>query len=160
MKKYGIILALLAILGSVSLFIGDGNDKQEALRKDTIQEITLEIRGESHPLMGKVVCIHEKNCSVSEEQHSISELEKEMEIKEYELERGSEIMFNFSTRDPDVVFYDKMDSNSVTTRTVDGTSFEVYGLDGSKKVYRIGVQWEDADGGITRAYYPIRVSIM
>ncbi|SDP27957.1 hypothetical protein [Halobacillus aidingensis] len=160
MKKYSVIIVLLVVIASVSLFIGNGNNKQEALKKETIGEITLEIKGQSLPLRGKVVCIHEEDCSVSEEQRSISQLEKELKIKEYELERGSEITISFSTVDPDMIFYDEMDKNSVTTKSVEGKSFEVYGLNGSEKVYRIGVQWEDADGEITRAYYPIRVSIM
>lgn len=159
MKKYSIVVALLIFILSVSYF-SNGKDKQEALKKDTIQEITLEVKGESYPLKGKVVCLHEKNCSVSEEQRSISQLEKELKIKDYELQRSTEITLSFSTRDPDMIFYDKMDTNSVTTTSVEGTSFEVYGLDDSEKVYRIGVQWENTDGEVTRAYYPIRVSIM
>lgn len=46
---------------------------------------------------------------------------------------------SYSTIDPDMVFYDEIDSNAVTTKAIDGTSFEVYGLVGSEKVYRIGV---------------------
>ncbi|MGR9047265.1 hypothetical protein ACQ4XT_01265 [Halobacillus faecis] len=160
MKRYSIIITLLGIIVSVSLFIGNENNKQEALNRENIREITLEIKGESHSLEGKVVCIQKKNCSVTDEERSISQLEEEWNIKEFKLERGTEIAFSFSTRDPDRIFYDEMDTNSVTTKSLEGTSFEVYGLDGSEKVYRIGVQWEYSDGEVTRAYYPIRVSIM
>ncbi|SFK20639.1 hypothetical protein SAMN04487936_10929 [Halobacillus dabanensis] len=159
MKKYLAIIGALIGLLIINLFI-EAEDHQKAFEKSSIKEIKVEIGGQSHQLEGIIVCMEEEDCTASEKERSVEKLKEEVDIPEYEVERGTTVDLSFSTREPDRISYTERETATVKAGTLEGKSFEVFGLDGTKKLYVMEALWEKENKVRTIVYYPLYFTVM